>query len=88
MVVLSLLDPDDRRPVETQVVAALRHLLTSGQLTAGDRMPGEKALMRTYGLSRATVRKVFAELSKAGDVVLTPREGVFVSSKWLFVCDC
>ena len=44
-------------PVYIQIAADLRSAIRSGELTDGDRLPGENVLMERYGVARMTARR-------------------------------
>lgn len=50
------------RGVSAEVAAHLEHLVASGTLTPGERLPSERDLAASLAVSRATVREALAEL--------------------------
>src|SRR5258707_14207641 len=59
--------------VTTRAIERLRHMVVSGQVKGGDRLPPEKALASELGLSRSSLRATVRALSVAG--VLRVRQG-------------
>lgn len=52
--------------------------IASGALQAGDRLPPERDLSEQFGVSRATIRRAFAELTEAGLIESHTGRGSFV----------
>jgi GntR family transcriptional regulator / MocR family aminotransferase len=75
------IDIDHRsgRPIGTQLYAALRELMLSGALNAGDRLPATRTLARELRLSRTTVIDAFERLIAEGLVETRVGSGTFVS---------
>jgi len=61
--------------VRERIVADIR----SGELTRGDRLPGEHALATRFRVSRTTVRQALAELQRGGYISTQPGSGSFVT---------
>src|SRR5882757_4345966 len=59
----------------------LEDQLSSGSFSAGDRFPSDADLVRTTGLSRDTVRKALAELSRDGWIERRHGLGTFVGPR-------
>ena len=56
-----------------QVIARLKDLISSGEFTAGARLPTERELTRRFGVSRSSLREALHALTLIG--VLEPRVG-------------
>lgn len=54
------------------IVDQVEQGVTSGELRAGDRLPGERQLMETFSVSRATVREAMRVLQATGVVESRP----------------
>lgn len=67
------------RTLSTQLVVALRELILSGGLRAGDRLPATRTIARDLGLSRTTVVEAFERLAIEGLIVSRTGAGSFVS---------
>lgn len=63
---------------EAQVLDYLRGQLVSGQLKAGMKLPSERALGETLGVSRGYVRKALAKLEHYGLIKTLPQRGTIV----------
>ncbi len=61
------------RALHTQLASGLRALIASGALASGTRLPSERSLGATLGVSRNTVTKCFDLLR--GEGVLSSRQG-------------
>ena len=57
---------------------ALAREIREGIRSPGERLPGEHALAREYGVSRTTMRAALAELSDAGLIATRTGKGSFV----------
>ncbi|MGW4693599.1 GntR family transcriptional regulator [Kitasatospora cineracea] len=68
----------DEQPLYVQVAAVLRQMISTGELRAGDRVPGENVLIQRYGISRETARKALEELNRSGLITKIPKVGTFV----------
>ncbi|WP_296325379.1 GntR family transcriptional regulator [Reyranella sp.] len=66
-------------PLQTQIARWLEHLIVSGSLRAGDRLPAEVTLVERLGVSRVTVRLAMDELVSRGLVSRAHGKGSFVS---------
>ena len=62
-----------REPVSDQVIAQLLGMVKAGNLKAGDRLPPERDLAESFGVSRPTIREAVRALAALG--VLTTRQG-------------
>lgn len=70
------------RSAYEQVADQLRQLITSGELTPGDRLPTESELCQAFGVSRSTVREALRSLASQ-QLVYTSRGatgGTFVAN--------
>ena len=70
----------EREPVSEQVVAQLLGMVKAGNLKSGDRLPPERDLAQSFGVSRPTIREAVRALAVLG--VLTTRQGggIYVSN--------
>lgn len=65
-------------PLHRQLQDVLRRELASGRYRPGDRIPSERVLCETYGVSRTTVRQTVNDLVHEGRLVRVPAKGTFV----------
>jgi DNA-binding FadR family transcriptional regulator len=70
-----------RRSFE-EVAAQIREQISQGNLREGDRLPAERDLATTLGVSRNTVREALRALEHSGVIVLKPgvKGGAFISN--------
>lgn len=66
-------------PLYRQLLIRLRGAIMSGEYPVDSRMPSEKELCETYGISRVTVRRTLKELTDEGLIVRHQGKGSFVS---------
>jgi len=60
-------------------VQQLEHLILSGKLKTGEKLPTERQLAQSMQVSRAVVNGGLAELERKGFVTIKPRVGAFVA---------
>ena len=60
-------------------VEQLEHMILSGKLKVGEKLPPERQLSEMMQVSRAVVNGGLADLEKNGFVVIKPRSGCFVA---------
>ncbi|MFC3997813.1 GntR family transcriptional regulator [Nocardiopsis sediminis] len=69
---------NDSPPVYREIAEDLRAAIASGELSHGDRVPGENDLMKRYRVARATARQALSVLINEGIVVAIRGSGVYV----------
>lgn len=69
-------------PVD-MIVRQIRELITSGQLAAGDKLPPERKLAQTLGVSRNQVREALRKLEFYGILKTLPQSGTIVAGNGL-----
>lgn len=65
-------------PIYLQIKEMLLHRMESGQLRPGDRLPSEREISETYGISRMTVRQAVLDLVQEGYLERHQGKGTFV----------
>jgi GntR family transcriptional regulator len=75
---LDQIDRADDKPPYRQIASMMREAISSGQLSAGERLPSEAALIEHFGVARMTVRQAVQELRSEGLVISEHGRGVFV----------
>lgn len=82
MSITPLLSPVDDTRMSSQIVAQLVGLIREGRLTPGDRLPPERELATTFGVSRVTVRDALRTLDVMGllDIRVGSTGGAFVTT--------
>jgi GntR family transcriptional regulator len=76
---ISAIDRDADSPLYHQLKEILRGQVRSGQLHAGEQLPGEHALCEHYGVSRTVVRQALADLDLENVIERRKGRGTFVS---------
>lgn len=61
------------------IIKQLRHLITSGQLKPGDKLPSERQLSEKMGIGRTYVRDAIKKLEYYGILKTLPQSGTIVS---------
>jgi GntR family transcriptional regulator len=64
-----------------QIADAVRSLITSGELSPGDKLPSERELARRFNTARNTAREAIRLLTEEGLVTAQHGRGVFVREK-------
>ncbi len=72
------LDPKSPVPLYHQIFLRYRHLIQTGQLSKGDRLPSENALEEAVGVSRITAKRAMDELANEGLVTRERGRGTTV----------
>lgn len=62
-----------------QIARAIRLRIVAGELVPGDRLPNERELAQSYGVSRNVVREAVRALAKDGLVEVRQGSGTYVS---------
>ncbi len=70
---------DQTKPKYQRISEQLQAQIQSGILAPGDRLPGELALAKEYGVSRLTVRQALGNLAAENIVTSIQGKGSFVS---------
>ena len=68
------------KPKYLKLVEDLRQRIDAGELRYGDRLPSYAELLKSHGLSQATVERSHALLEKDGYIERLARKGTFVST--------
>jgi DNA-binding FadR family transcriptional regulator len=76
----SRFEPLKRRRLSDQVSAEIQVRIASGELRSGDKLPPERELAESFGVSRGAVREALRNLERTGLVALQPgaRGGAFI----------
>lgn len=70
----------DARPIYEQVRDGLRHLVVTGALQAGDKLPSVRALASSLAINPNTIQRAYAELEAEGYIYAVAGRGSFVSA--------
>ena len=69
----------DARPIYEQVKDGLRHLVVTGALQAGDKLPSVRALASNLAINPNTIQRAYNELEAEGYIYSVAGKGSFVS---------
>lgn len=70
-----------RNTLSQQVLEQIVHLLMSGQLNPGDKLPPEMDLMKHFDVSRPVLREALCSLETLEIITRRPRGGTLVNDK-------
>jgi GntR family transcriptional regulator len=76
-------DPDEG-PLRYMYVRVADHLaarIEAGELAGGSRLPSNRDLADTYGVTVGTIRQALEELRRRGMVDTLPAKGTFVAKR-------
>lgn len=73
------IDRGSSRPLTIQIMVAIRKLIQSNGLRAGERLPATRTLAKDLGVSRNTIMEVFDSLIAEGLVVSRMGAGTYVA---------
>jgi GntR family transcriptional repressor for pyruvate dehydrogenase complex len=74
-----MLTPPEPPRLSEQVESRLEELIVSSEFALGTRLPGERELMRQFGVSRPSVREAIRRLESRGLVRVYPSRGTYVT---------
>src|SRR5688572_28253481 len=63
-----------------QAIAKIKELISSGEFTAGDRLPTERELTRQFGVSRSSLREAVRALALIGVLKSRVGDGTYVTT--------
>lgn len=76
---LALVDPEDPRPLYSQIIHRLCLGLAAGRLLPGDKLPSTRELARHLGVNLNTSARIYRELTALELVYSKPGVGVFIA---------
>lgn len=71
----------DARPIYEQVKEGLRHLMVTGGLQAGDKLPSVRSLATSLAINPNTIQRAYAELEAEGFIYSVPGKGSFAARR-------
>ena len=74
-----VLDYQDRRPIYEQIVEKFRHLILSGALPPGSRMPSVRQLAMDLSINPNTIQRAYAQLEQEGLIYPVKGKGNFIA---------
>ena len=73
------MEPLDKTPLTEQAAEAIKRQILTQHLQTGDRLPSERQLCETLGISRSILREALSVLVGQKIVTKVPGKGVFVT---------
>ncbi len=77
---MCLIDYRDSRPIYEQIKEKLRHMILSGAMKEGDKLPSVRELAGELAINPNTIMRAYRELEAEGFVSNVQGKGCFVSS--------
>ena len=74
-------EPLKKVTLTEQIMEQIAGMITSGQLTPGDKLPNERDLAELFGVTRSRIREALRALSLVGMLTIKPGDGSFVSEE-------
>ncbi len=69
----------DARPIYEQVRDGLRHLVITGAISEGEKLPSVRALAASLAINPNTIQRAYAALEAEGYLTSEPGRGAFAS---------
>ena len=73
------LDYRDPRPIYEQVKDNLRHLMITGAMAEGEKLPSVRSLASSLAINPNTIQRAYDALASEGYVYSVPGKGSFVA---------
>ena len=70
--------PIKPKKIYEEIVEQLKEMISTGELKPGDKLPSEREMAESLGVSRASVREALTALEAIGILDIRPGEGTFV----------
>ena len=70
----------DARPIYQQVKDGLRHLVVTGALQAGDKLPSVRALATSLAINPNTIQRAYEALEQEGYLYTVSGKGSFAAT--------
>lgn len=69
----------DARPIYEQVRDGLRHLMVTGAIDQGEKLPSVRSLAASLAINPNTIQRAYAALEEEGYLVTEPGKGAFAA---------
>ena len=69
------------KPIYEQITSQVKAQILSGELKAGDALPGIRTLAKELRISVITTKRAYEDLERDGFVVTVPGKGSFVAAQ-------
>ncbi|MDD3363973.1 MAG: GntR family transcriptional regulator, partial [Syntrophomonas sp.] len=70
--------PIKTKKIYEEIVEQLKGMISTGDLQPGNKLPAERDMAESLGVSRASVREALTALETMGILDIRPGEGTFV----------
>ena len=71
----------DARPIYEQVRDGLRHLMVTGAISEGEKLPSVRALAASLAINPNTIQRAYTELESDGFIHSIPGKGSFAGRR-------
>ena len=71
-------EPLETKSRSDQVAKRIMHMIESGELKRGDKLPSEPEFARQLGISRGILREGLAQLKAQGIITRKPKDGTYI----------
>ena len=71
----------DARPIYEQVKDGLRHLVVTGAIQAGDKLPSVRALASSLAINPNTIQRAYEALEREGSLCTVAGKGSFAAER-------
>ena len=75
-----MFEPITDAGIPDSIVKQVKRLISMGHLNPGDRLPGERELMKKFKVSRSSIRQALQTLEAVGYVKVIPGKGTFIQA--------
>lgn len=69
----------DARPIYEQIRDGLRHLVVTGAVAEGEKLPSVRALASTLAINPNTIQRAYAALESEGYLITQPGKGAYAA---------
>src|SRR5436305_472090 len=76
---LPTIRPPEPGRLAEQVEAQIEDLIVTGEFAVGTRLPGERALLQRFSVSRTVIREAISRLDSRGLLRVYPSKGTYVT---------
>ncbi len=77
----------NRQSVTESIVEAFKQKILNGEISSGDKLPSERDLAESFGVSRASVREAMRALRYMGVLEVHSGEGTFLTENISLLSD-
>ena len=77
---IEILNSNEKRSLQKEVIAKVRTLINEKNLEPGDKLPSERMLSEKFEVTRSTIREAIQKLEFYGLLKSIPQSGTFVAN--------